>query len=278
MKIAVVQMDVRLGDLPHNLQRMLASLHTARANGAELTIFPECALTGYCFDSLEQGRPFAQAVPGPATQQFQQVLAEIGGYALFGLLEENGSSVYNAAALVGGEGLVANYRKVHLPGLGIDRFASEGTEPFAVHEILGVKVGIAICYDSAFPEMIRALALQGADLIALPTNFPTGADGMVDHVLRTRALENKVYFAGCNRVGEEAGFRFIGGSQIVGPSGQLLTEKAGVEETVLYAEIDPALSRDKWVGRPPIEKAVHRFLDRRPEFYGALVEPNRPRS
>lgn len=281
MKIAAVQMDVTIGDVDKNLAVMLDRLAESRAAHASLTIFPECALTGYCFENVAEARPFAQPVPGPATDAFQSALVELGGHAVFGMLEPApNDGVYNAAVLVGPEGVVACYRKIHLPHLGVDEFSTYGEEPFAVHDVDGLKVGLAICYDSAFPESARLMTLAGADLIALPTNFPTGAEKMVTHVAQTRAMENKVFFAAVNRVGEERGFRFIGGSVIAGPNGDDLAKANGTEETILYAEIDPDLARDKRIVRVPGKHAIDRLADRRPEMYGPLAEPHalkRPR-
>lgn len=274
MKIALVQMDVALGRVDQNLATMLSRLEESRAQGAELTLFPECALTGYCFDSLAEALPLGQTIPGPATEQFQAALTRLGGYAVFGLLERVGDGLCNVAVLVGSEGVLAAYRKIHLPGLGIDRFVTYGDRPFGVQPAGDVRVGLGICYDSAFPESMRVMTLGGAELIALPTNFPTGAEGMVSHVIRTRAMENHVYFACCNRVGEERGFRFIGQSQIVDPSGNWLARSEGTAEEILYADIDPALARDKRIVRVPGKHAIHRLADRRPEMYGPIVEPH----
>jgi predicted amidohydrolase len=274
MKIAVVQMNVAFADVERNLSAMLEQLRAARAAGALLTIFPECALTGYCFQNLEEALPVAQSIPGPATEAFQTVLRDIGGHAVFGMIERGAGGVYNAAVLVGAAGVVGAYRKIHLPFLGVDQFATYGERPFAVHDIGGLRVGLAICYDSAFPESMRVMTLQGADLIALPTNFPTGAEGMVSHALRTRAMENNVYFACCNRVGEERGFRFIGQSQIIDPTGNWLANSDGTEAEILYAEIDPALARNKRIVRVPGKHAIDRLADRRPEMYELLTQPH----
>lgn len=291
MRIAVVQMDVRLGDVDRNLAVILDRLRESRKQGADLTIFPECALTGYCFENLVETRPFAQPVPGPATTTVAGVLAAQGGAAIVGMVEQASDvGIHNVAVLVTGKGVVATYRKIHLPHLGLDQFSSYGQQPFAVRELefansprsgtATLRVGMSICYDSAFPESIRILSLLGADLIALPTNFPTGAESMTDHVIRTRALENSVYFACCNRVGTERGFRFIGGSQIVDPAGQVLAKAGEMEETILIADIDPARARNKRVVRSPGKHAIDRLADRRPEMYGLLTEPHhlrRPR-
>jgi len=274
MKIAVVQMDVRLGEIDRNVSTLLDRLCESRKAGAELTLFPECALTGYCFTSVEEAASFAQPVPGPAVQRIHKCLQEVGGIAIFGLLESSANGVFNVAACVGPTGLIDRYRKIHLPYLGVDRFAAFGDEPFRVTSLPQLRVGLSICYDSAFPESMRALSLLGADLIALPTNFPSPAEPMVEHVIRTRALENKVFFACCNRVGEERGFRFIGGSQIVAPSGEVLAKADEQAETILYAEIDPALARDKRVGRGPDGQGIDRFADRHPEYYGDLTAPH----
>lgn len=274
MKIAVVQMDVKLGEIELNLSSMLDRLRVSRQQGAELTVFPECALTGYCFENLAEARPFAQSIPGPATERFTSALRDLGGYAVFGMLEPSPEGVFNAAVLVGPKGVIGSYRKIHLPYLGVDQFATYGDRPFAVHEAGGIRVGLGICYDSAFPESVRIMTLLGADLIALPTNFPTGAEGMTEYGIRTRAMENNLYFACCNRIGEERGFRFIGQTQIVGPSGDWLAKSAGTGDEILYAEVDPALARNKRVVRVPGKHAIDRLADRHPEMYDLLTQPH----
>ena len=96
--------------------------------------------------------------------------------------------------LVGPTGVIGSYRKVHLPYLGIDMFTSYGDRPFAVHNAVDLKVGMSICYDAAFPEASRSLAILGADLVALPTNWPPGAECTAASVINARAMENAVYF------------------------------------------------------------------------------------
>lgn len=274
MKIAAVQMDVRIGDVPHNLSSMLASLRETREAGAELTIFPECALTGYCFDNLDEARPHAETIPGPATEAFTETLRDVGGYAVFGTIEPSDDGVFNAAVLVGPEGVIGSYRKIHLPFLGVDQFATCGDRPFAVHQAGALRVGLAICYDSAFPESARVMTLLGADLIALPTNFPTGAENMTRYAINTRAMENNIYFAAVNRVGQERGFQFIGRSIIADPAGDTLARSEGTAAEILYADVDPRQSRNKRVTRVPGKHAIDRLADRRPEMYGSLVEPH----
>jgi predicted amidohydrolase len=274
MKIAGVQMDVSLGDIEANVAKMIAHLEESNRAGAQLTIFPECAATGYCFENLDEGRRYAQPAPGPVTAALTAVCRERDVFAVFGMLEADGPRVFNAAVLVGPEGVIGSYRKVHLPYLGIDMHTAYGDRPFAVHEAGGVRVGMNICYDSAFPEAARCLALLGADLIALPTNWPPGGECVARHAIRTRAMENAVYYAAINRVGTERGFRFIGLSSICGPNGDVLAESTGAEEQVLYAEIDPEKSRRKRIVRVPDKHEIDRFADRRPEMYGVLTAPH----
>lgn len=274
MKIAGVQMDVTLADVNRNLERMIERMRETTAAGARLTVFPECALCGYCFDSLEEARPHAQPIPGPATERIRAACAELGGYAIFGMLELDGAKLYNAAVLVGPTGVIGSYRKVHLPYLGIDMFTSFGDRPFAVHNAGELKVGMNICYDASFPEGARSLAILGADLIVLPTNWPPGSECTAASVINARAIENAVYFIAVNRVGSERGFDFIGRSKIADPGGQTLAEAEGASEEILYAEIDPARSRRKHIIRVPGKHEIDRLADRRPEMYGLLIQPH----
>ncbi len=267
-------MDVTLGQPEANLQAMLARLKETAAAGATLTVFPECALTGYCFDSVADALPFAQTLPGSATERLANACRDLGVFAVFGLLEKDGDRLFNAAALVGPSGLIGTYRKVHLPYLGIDMKTTYGDRPFRVFEVGGVKIGMLICYDAAFPEASRSLALLGADVIVLPTNWPPGAECVADFTINSRAMENAVYFMAVNRVGEERGFQFIGRSRICGPSGCTLASTESTQPTVLYADIDPQQSRNKRVTRVPGKHAIDRLADRRPEMYGLLTKPH----
>lgn len=272
MKIAGVQMNVALGDRVRNLDRMIDFLRQTRAEQAHLAVFPECALTGYCFTSLEEARPHAETIPGPATERMQQACTELGGWVVFGMLEADGDRLFNAAVLVGASGVVGAYRKVHLPYLGIDMFTTHGDRPFAVHDAGGLRVGMTICYDSAFPEAARSLALLGADLIVLPTNWPTGAECTASCCVNARALENGVYYMAVNRGDSERGFQFIGRSSIADTHGHTLAAAASSGEEILYAEIDPARARNKHYVRVPGKHEIDRLADRRPEMYTLLTQ------
>jgi len=274
MKVAGVQMDVKLGEVDTNLRRILQKLEETRRQGARLTVFPECAVPGYCFASLEEAREYAEPIPGPATEQLAAACKSLGGQAVFGMLESDGDRVFNTAVLVGPGGVIGTYRKVHLPYLGVDMFTTYGDRPFEVHAAGEVRIGMNICYDAAFPEAARCLALLGADLIVLPTNWPPGAECISQHCINARAMENGVYYLAVNRVGTERGFEFIGGSSICDPAGRTLARSSSVGEEILYAEIDPAKARRKHVIRVPDKHEIDRMADRRPEMYAKLIEPH----
>ncbi len=117
LKIAAVQMDVTLGETPRNLERITAALEETSQQGAQLTIFPECAVTGYCFDSLEEALPFAESVTGPSCEIVAAACARFDCHAIVGFLEADGERLFNACALIGPGGVVGSYRKIHLPFL-----------------------------------------------------------------------------------------------------------------------------------------------------------------
>jgi predicted amidohydrolase len=274
-KIAAVQTDLRLGDNGANLALIRDRLRAAARAGANLIVFPECALTGYCFDSKDEAWPHAETIPGPSTEILARDCLDLGVWAVVGLLEARPAdgALFNSAALIGPGEVRARYRKVHLPYLGVDRFTTPGDEPFAVHDLGGLRVGLTICYDGSFPEAARCLMLLGADLVVLPTNWPTGAMKTARYLVPARALENHVYYAAVNRVGEERGFRFIGRSSIMSCAGDPLAASDDEQPTILYADIEPAKARDKHLVFRPGQYELHRTADRRPELYGPITKP-----
>jgi len=190
--LAGVQMDPALMDKEANLAGMIDSVEQAVDRQARLVVFPECALTGYCFDSLQEALPYAESIPGPSTQLLAGLCHRTQVYLVLGMLERDGDRCFNAAVLIGPEGVVGKYRKVHLPYLGVDRFVDPGDLGFGVHQTRLGRIGLNICYDGSFPESARIMALRGADLILLPTNWPTGAEEFAEFLVNARGLENKV--------------------------------------------------------------------------------------
>ncbi|MGE3780445.1 MAG: nitrilase-related carbon-nitrogen hydrolase, partial [Pirellulaceae bacterium] len=237
-----------------------------------LVVFPECCVTGYCFDSKDEAWPFAETVPGPACDRLTAACRRHACFTVVGLLEKDGERLFNTAVLIGPDGVAGKYRKVHLPYLGVDRFTTSGDQGFGVFAAGSARVGMNICYDGAFPEAARIMALDGADVICLPTNWPPGAECTADYVINTRALENKVFFVAVNRVGTERGFPFIGKSKICDTHGNPLAVAEHTRETILLADIDLADARRKRIVRVPDKHIIDRFADRHPEHYQRLVQ------
>lgn len=271
-KIAVVQVDVVFADKQANLTKVLDRTRAAAQNGAKIIIFPECVLTGYCFNSLEEAMPLAEPVPGPSTAAISRLALELDCTVIAGLIERDGTNIFNSAAMTGPDRTLKSFRKIHLPFLGLDRFTMPGDRPFAVHSTPHGKVGINICFDASFPESARVLKLDGAQLLAIPTNWPIGSDSC-QHVTNVRALENHMVVAAADRVGEERGFRFAGRSQIADVTGKLLAEANETDETILYAQVDLAAADQNRVVRVPGAYEIDRIAGRRPEMYGAITRP-----
>lgn len=278
VKVAVVQMDPKLGQVDRNRARIRALFESCLRQDVQLAVFPECATTGYGFADLAGAHEVAEPVPGPTTAALTEICnahrrVDGGPYVVVGLLErtDDPAVVYNSAVLVGPEGLVGHYRKAHLPLLGVDRFTTPGDTGFSVWETTIGRIGIEICYDLRFPEGMRVLALSGADIVALPTNWPDGSQNAPEFVTRTRALENRVFVMACNRCGEESGFWFFGHSQITDPRGDVLAEAQAGEE-ICIADIDPAAAREKRIVLRPGEFELDTVGDRRPDLYGRICE------
>ena len=274
MRVAAVQMDIAILDKQKNLAKILSLLESAATAGAKIVVFPECALTGYCFASKEEAERVAEPIPGPATEKLWAAAGSLDCTVVAGLLERDGERIFNAAAVVTPQGIAGAYRKLHLPYLGTDRFVAPGDKPFARFDAPQGKIGINICFDCSFPEAGRILKLEGAQLLAIPTNWPLGSDSW-QHIPKVRATENHFHVVAADRVGEERGFRFAGHSQIVDFTGKVLAEAGETEETILLAEVDlPAADRNRVV-RVPGQWEFDRIAARRPEMYGPLAEPAR---
>jgi predicted amidohydrolase len=273
MLLACVQTDITFANVDANLQRVLQWLEQAGEAGADLVVLPECMLSGYAYDSRDEAWEHAIGLDDPRFGVLASAAARHNLHLTLGFLERSDDRLFNASALVGPSGIVGHYRKIHLPHLGIDRFVDRGDIPYQVHQAGELRVGLAICYDSSFPEPMRVLALHGADVIALGTNWPYGAVHTAKVVPPARSMENHLFFAAANRIGEEGGFDFCGRSSICGPDGVVLAATDSDEAIMLLAEIDPQQARNKRIERVPGKHVIHRFDDRRPEFYGQIAEP-----
>jgi len=231
---------------------------------ADLWVLPELFASGYQFLSPDETRSFGEIVPeGPTTQALLSFAAEMGCHLVAGLPELDGDRVYNASVLVGPDGVLACYRKLHLFYEEKQNFAP-GDRPFTVIDIGCARVGMMICFDHLFPESARSLALQGADVIAHPANLVL--PDLAQRTMSIRALENGVYTATANRVGTESrgseSLTYTGQSQIVAPDGSILARLDTANAEIAVVEIDVSVARDK-----SMTKHNDKLGDRRPEYY-----------
>ena len=264
-RIGYIQFAPVLGDVAANRDRIAAVLDGV---SADLVVLPELAFTGYCMRNRETVLSLAEEPGDSRSVDLLSDLCREGGFhAVAGFAERAGDRTYNSAVLVGPEGLVAVYRKIHLFGFE-GRLFDPGPEPPTVCDIGGLKVGMMICFDWFFPETARLLALAGADVIAHPANL------VLDWCQRsmvTRCLENNVFAVTANRYGSEkwgtTDLIFTGGSQITAPRAAVLASAPAEADQTCIVEIDPETARDK-----NLNSANHLMGDRRPDLYGALTE------
>ena len=268
-KIAGVQMDCRLGDKAANLTAMRAHLAEASRRSARLIVFPECVLTGYGFDSLAEATPYAEALPGPATTVLAEDCRRLNVFAAVGMLEAAGPGDLQRLRarrperirgwLPQGASAVPGRRSLHDAGRPSLR-GPRSRRP-----------------QGRYDDLLRRQFSRGVAVLMLlsATSFSCRRIGRrplstVCHLVQARALENHIYYAAVNRVGEERGFRFIGQSRLVGPSAELLAIGGEYTEEILLAEIDPAVARNKHLVKIPGKYELDRLANRRPELYGPL--------
>ncbi|MGY2260704.1 carbon-nitrogen hydrolase family protein [Pseudomonas sp. SDO55104_S430] len=261
MRVALYQCPPLPLDVAGNLQR----LHqlALEAKGADLLVLPEMFLTGYNIGQ-DAVSVLAEVYNGESAQQIARIARTAGIAILYGYAEraEDGQ-IYNAVQLIDAQGeRVCNYRKTHLFG-DLDRaMFSPGTNEFPVVELNGWKLGFLICYDLEFPENARRLAIEGAELILVPTANMIPFDFVADVTVRSRAFENQCYVAYANYCGHEGDIQYCGQSSIAAPDGSRIAQ-AGLDEALIVGELDRQLM-DK-------SRSANRYLaDRRPELYAAL--------
>ena len=271
VRIACQQLAPRVGDLEGNRALARAAIRDAVARGAEVVVLPELVTSGYVFQSREEAAAVAIAREDPLFSEWADEAAAVdGGRGLVvGGFCERGEDgrLYNSAALVDPTGVQVVYRKVHL----WDReklFFEPGDQPPPVIDTAVGRIGILICYDLEFPEMARMLALGGADLITVPTNWPLSEWPAGEHppevgIAMATARTNRVFIACCDRTGIERGQAWTEGTAIIDEGGWVL---AGRDDGVAFAEVDLRRARSK-----NLTELANVIEDRRPELYGAVA-------
>lgn len=271
--VAAAQIDPALGEVDRNLERIERWVADAARAGASLVVFPEAAVTGYAYATLDEALPPARRATAVAADRLTELAAQHEIAIVCGSLEAEGQELSNVALLVSPDGRRFQYRKIHLPYLGVDRFVTPGGDAPGVYELAGLRVGVLICYDLRFPEAARVCALDGADLIVLPTNWPLGVEFHPDLFAPARAAENHCYLLAADRVGTEREVTYLGRSLVVDYDGRLLAAGGETEEELILAEIEPEAARATHVRRRAGEHEWDTIADRRPGLYGRLLTP-----
>lgn len=248
--VASVQMEPRVGHTAANVARSVELIEQAAAKGASIVVLPELANSGYVFASRAEAFALAEPVPdGPSTRAWAEVAQRCNVHVVAGIAEREGDRLYNAAAVLGPRGWLGTYRKLHLWG-DEHLFFEPGNKGLPVfHTELG-RLGVLICYDGWFPETYRLLAMQGVDLVCMPTNWvpmpqqPADRPAMATTLAMASAHSNGMNIVCANRTGTERGQPFVGQSLIVGAQGWPLAGPASHDgEEILCARINLKASR-----------------------------------
>lgn len=250
-------------DKARNLNNLLAWMEHAAQEGADLVVFPEQILQGYLPDTLNWNGDAvawqmaqAEVVPqGESVLALQRQATQLGVHVVFGMTErhpERAEVLFNSAVLLGPQGLVGVYRKVHQPG--DEKHVYYPGSDFPVFNTPLGRIGMLICYDKVFPESTRELALKGADIMIMPTAWGYGGDGsagdadpMVDSYTlfgRVRALENQCWMIESNLCGTYGNLHYHGHSRIIDPLGNIIADSGSTEGMALAnVEIQSAILR-----------------------------------
>jgi len=258
LTLALVQMDLALGDPARNLKNARAKIVEAKARGVDIVVLPELWSSAY---DLEHAAAHASALDAGMFATIANVARENQIAIVGSLLEARGGKTYNTATLHDARGnRVGAYRKLHLvPMLDEDKFLAGGDDARVFDAPFG-KCALAVCYDLRFPELWRHYALAGARLVFIPAEWPQKRIAHWRTLLPARAIENQIFIAGCNRVGASKGETFGGNSMIVNPWGEVLAQ-GDEREALLIAQIDLDLVDDARAQVPV-------FRDRRADVYG----------
>ncbi|MFC7371749.1 carbon-nitrogen family hydrolase [Fictibacillus iocasae] len=259
MKITCAQFDVIYGNPEENRKKALRWITQAAEDGAEVIVLPELWDTAYDLERLgeiadTEGRNAISFLSGLAKKHHVHI---VGGSIAY----EKDGKVSNTMLVFDRDGtLNGQYSKAHLIRLmNEEKFITAGSETahFAIDD---VQCAGLICYDIRFPEWVRKIVLEGAKIVFVPAQWPIQRDKHWRTLLTARAIENQCYIVACNRIGKDPANTFAGQSLIIDPWGEIVAEAGSHDETLLSADIDPALS-DEVRSRIPI------FEDRRENLY-----------
>jgi beta-ureidopropionase len=256
-----------------NVTRGLGAVERAAREGAELIVFAELA-----FEPFYPQRPaapeswrLAEPVPGPTTDRFCRTARTCGVVVVLNLYERDGTRTFDCSPVIDADGgLLGRTRMIHItdyPCFHEQGYYMPGDTGAPVYHTKAGRIGVAICYDRHYPEYMRALALSGADLVAVPQAGSVGEwpEGLYEGEMRVAAFQNGYFVALCNRVGEEDCLTFAGESFVSAPDGRVIARAPTMQETILYADIDLAEAASSHARRLFLQH-------RRPELYKHWVE------
>ncbi len=272
MKVALIQQHATK-DKTSNVARGLAALETAARNGARLACFAELA-----FEWFHPQRPaeigfrdLAEPLDGPTVKAFQHKARELGLVVVINLYEREGHKTFDSSPVIDADGtLLGVTRMIHIteyPCFHEQGYYTPGDKGAPVFRTKAGHIGVAICYDRHFPEYMRALALNGADLVIVPQAGAVDEwpEGLYEAEMRVTAFQNGYFTALCNRVGKEDCLNFAGESFVCAPDGEVLVRAPKSEDAILYADLDLASAANS--------NARRLFLNhRRPELYGNWIK------
>lgn len=259
MKIGYIQNAPEFGEKEKNFVQVHSLIKNTRA---DLLVLPELFATGYTFTSKEEVQELAESQHDETAKFLIDLSKKTGATVIGGFVEKEKDHAYNSSLIVSDGKVIDTYRKIHL--FNKEKFwFTPGDKPLKVYDIHGVKIGVMICFDWLFPEVVRTLTIKGAQVIAHPSNLvmPYCQRAMV-----TRCLENRIFAVTANRIGDEHRgedhFIFTGASQITSFDGAVLSTAPTNESSVAVVEIDEKQSDNKMMN--PYNNVIS---DRRPDFY-----------
>ena len=258
LKVAAIQFKITLGDINRNLAKVEAALERAAKQDVKLAVLPEMWSSGYDYKRLAK-----HAAETPRViEVICRLSAEYNMVVIGSLPEKDEGKIYNTAYVVDQGVLVDSYRKLHMfSTMGEDRFLSPGDRSLVVSTSVG-RLGVAICYDLRFPELFRKLALEGAEIVCLPAEWPKPRQEHWRTLLRARAMENQLFLIATNCCGVQGKLDFFGMSLLLSARGEVLAE-GGETDTELIATFEAQEMID-------YRAQIRCYDDRRPEIYGTL--------
>lgn len=231
-----------VGDKPGNLDRVRRLAARAADSGSEVLVLPEACLTGYTV--RESMKPWVEPVEGPLTEALHQIAREYDLSILAGLVEaDHGDKCYLTQVMVGPDGLIGAYRKTHLGPT--EKTMFQAGNRLNVIDYRGIRYGLQLCYEGHFPEVTQAQALAGAEVILIPHASPReNPEEKLERWLRylpARAYDNTVFLIACNQAGpNNGGLTFAGVALIIGPKGDVIAQKTGLEDDLVTADLKAA--------------------------------------